>query len=246
MITLYVFAISHYCEKARWALDYTGVAYTLAHLPPGAHAQWAEEHGLAGSSLPILHAHDKYIQGSSAIVDWADEHSTNGKSLTPPDSAEALAIEARCDEIMGVHTRRMFYSEALVEHPETVKPIFLKDLSSTERESMDTIWPIVREAMIQRMDLGKTQGEESRQLLEKELDWLDALYADGRRFLCSDRFSRADLTVASLLSRTSGAPEHPAAKFMTLPPGMSAIAEQWQPRPTIQRARENYREFRFI
>jgi glutathione S-transferase len=26
---LYVFAISHYCEKTRWALDHFGIAYRL-------------------------------------------------------------------------------------------------------------------------------------------------------------------------------------------------------------------------
>ncbi len=33
--TLYVFAISHYCEKARWALDHFGIAYRLQHVVPG-------------------------------------------------------------------------------------------------------------------------------------------------------------------------------------------------------------------
>ncbi len=31
---LYEFAISHYCEKVRWALDYKGVAYESRVLAP--------------------------------------------------------------------------------------------------------------------------------------------------------------------------------------------------------------------
>jgi glutathione S-transferase len=35
MITLYQFQFSHYCEKARWALDYKGLAYAPKNLLPG-------------------------------------------------------------------------------------------------------------------------------------------------------------------------------------------------------------------
>jgi glutathione S-transferase len=32
---LYVFAISHYCEKARRALDYLGIEHEIKYLAPG-------------------------------------------------------------------------------------------------------------------------------------------------------------------------------------------------------------------
>ena len=51
---LYVFAISHYCEKARWSLDHHGIAYRLTCLPPGGHRQTANKLGARHSSLPIL------------------------------------------------------------------------------------------------------------------------------------------------------------------------------------------------
>ena len=40
----------------------------------------------------------------------------------------------------------------------------------------------------------------SRSKLEAELDWFDGKLADGRAYVAGDRFSRADLTVASLLA----------------------------------------------
>ena len=51
---LYIFSISHYCEKARWAMDYLGVAYQLKIIPPGPHSAIAKKLGAHGSSLPIL------------------------------------------------------------------------------------------------------------------------------------------------------------------------------------------------
>lgn len=244
MPTLSIFAISHYCEKARWALDYTGINYQLAHLAPGPHGQWAKDKGLKESSLPVLDTDERYLQGSSAIIDWADQHATNGKALTPEDSEPALAIELRCDNVIGVHIRRMFYSEALVEHPETVLPVFIKDLTEEQQATTTEIWPVIRNVMIENMDLGKAQGEESRQLLEVELDWLDSLYADGRRFLCGDEFSRADLTASSLLARTAEAREYPSANTMPLPPTMATIVAGWRTRPSLERIRENYRQYR--
>lgn len=35
MIKLYQFAFSHFCEKARWALDYKSIPYTPVNLLPG-------------------------------------------------------------------------------------------------------------------------------------------------------------------------------------------------------------------
>jgi Glutathione S-transferase, C-terminal domain len=53
---------------------------------------------------------------------------------------------------------------------------------------------------MQLYDLGPGAAAESRARLETELDWLDGKLADGRAYLAGDRFSRADLTVASLLA----------------------------------------------
>ena len=41
---------------------------------------------------------------------------------------------------------------------------------------------------------------ESRSKLAAEFDWFDGKLADGRAYIAGDRFSGADLTVASLLA----------------------------------------------
>lgn len=135
---LYVFAISHYCEKARWTLDYLGIDYALVHLPPGTHAQVANELGAPTSSLPILAVGETVIQGSDAIFDWASAASKKTDRRLEPDVSlqkEARLIEQRLDAIAGVQTRRYFYSEALVEHPEIVLPVFAKDLEPDARDA---------------------------------------------------------------------------------------------------------------
>ena len=62
---LYVFAISHYCEKARWALEYLGVEYEIRYLAPGIHIKVARKLGAAGTSLPMLPVAGRGLQGSA-------------------------------------------------------------------------------------------------------------------------------------------------------------------------------------
>ena len=69
---LYIFNISHFCEKARWALDHCGVAHRVQHVMVGTHRRLARKLGAASGSVPFLQAGDRVIAGSSAIIDWAD------------------------------------------------------------------------------------------------------------------------------------------------------------------------------
>lgn len=242
---LYVFAISHYCEKARWTLDYLGIDHSLVVLAPGLHVRRARKLGVSGSTLPILETGEEVVQGSAQIVDWADAHTQTDRTLTPEGQREqCLEIERRLDDVVGVHVRRFFYSEALVEHSADVKPIFTKDLRPLEKAFVGVAWPLVRKIMIKQMDLGFEQGQSSREILEGELTWLDEMLSDGRRFLVADQFSRADLAAAALLARLSGAEEHPAAENMSYPPGIAEEQQRWHDRPCVSWIRGLYRDYR--
>ena len=50
----YVFNISHYCEKARWALDHFGIEHEARHVMPGAHRLIAKKLGAKRGSVPFL------------------------------------------------------------------------------------------------------------------------------------------------------------------------------------------------
>jgi len=53
MLTLYQFPISHYCEKARWALDYKKLDYRKVNLLPGPHMKKTKK--LSGKTqVPVL------------------------------------------------------------------------------------------------------------------------------------------------------------------------------------------------
>jgi glutathione S-transferase len=113
--TLITFGISHFCEKARWALDWHGIPYTEIGWPPGLHRVLARYCGAKATTLPILLDGETVIQDSGAIIDWAETKAHDRtRSLTPEaDPAAALEIERRANEVIGVHVRRLAFAEML-------------------------------------------------------------------------------------------------------------------------------------
>ena len=240
---LYVFTISHFCEKARWALDFLSIDYQLSVVAPGTHLQIANKLGLKRGSTPFLQTANGVIQGSDAIIDWAESQST---SLTLSDAQNQQTIseiESRLDEKLGVHIRRWFYSEAIIEQPNLVKPIFLRDISVWEKLKFSIKWPVIKKLMIKRMDLGREQGSESFEIVKQELAWLDQLIKNSN-FLNGEKLSRADITAAALLAPAIHPPNHPTSQYINLPPRVKEQTKElaqtavW---PWVEEIYTNYR-----
>lgn len=241
---LYLFTISHYCEKACWGLEYLGVDYEPVVVMPGEHIAIAKQHGLKRGSVPYLVDGDHVVQGSDQILKWAEARSTNGKSLDC-DNPEAVEMEQRLDHLVGVHVRRHYYSEALVEHSSTVRPVFMRGLSLPNRIKLWLAWSVIRSKMIEGMDLGKEQGIESGNIVVAQLDWLDSLLADGRQYLLGGaQPSVVDFSAASLLAPYVLPPEHSLAQVITLPPRLSEQVATWRTRPILQHVLSMYKAFR--
>jgi glutathione S-transferase len=209
--------------------------------------QATKQLGAVGSSLPLLVSDERVVHGSCPIIDWAEAAVATPSKRLSPDSEfkeECRALEQRLDDVAGVHVRRYYYSEAIVDYPDSVRPIFTRDLVPSERQSLGENWGLVRKLMMGAMDLGPKQREESRRVVEGELDWFDGLLADGRRFLLGDRFSRADITAASLLAPLALPKEHPTYGVLEVPPQARADMALWANRPTLAWVREIYRGHR--
>ncbi|MBL4672836.1 MAG: glutathione S-transferase N-terminal domain-containing protein [Arenicella sp.] len=247
---LHVFLISHYCEKARWALDLAGVDYQVNLLSPLQHAKTAKAIGASGSALPILqiqsaeNGRSQIIQGSADIVVWANQQATINAKRGLTISAESNEIEKRLDDILGVHVRRWFYSESLLDCPQTIRPVFAEGSGFLSHMMLRLAWPKVVTTMIKRMDLGRQQETQSRDIVAEQLDWLDSLLAGERQFLVGESLSNADIAAASLIAPLFSPAKHPAFNIVMLPPRAAATAEQWKSRPVAKWLTELYREVR--
>ncbi|MBK7653776.1 MAG: glutathione S-transferase N-terminal domain-containing protein [Betaproteobacteria bacterium] len=170
---LYVFNISHYCEKARWALDHFGIAHEVRHVMVGTHRRLAKKLGAKRGSVPFLQTHDDVIAGSDAILDWCESQpKSRPLTLVGKDSEQVRAIEKRLDDVLGVHVRRYFYSDALINSPELVRPLFSNGLPLWQRAAVTVGWSRIVPIMIKLMDLGPPRDKNHWQSWNK--NWLGA------------------------------------------------------------------------
>ena len=162
------------------------------------HLFLAKSCGAKQTCLPILLDGETVIQGSapSSIgqIDKRGIQLAGSLWQTRERSSSALI------SVIGVHVRRLAYAELLPRFPELAKPALFGKASGSHRLIGNVMWPLSRRVMMRMHDITPDAAAESRSILESELDWIDNTLADNRRYLSGDRFSRADITVASLLA----------------------------------------------
>jgi glutathione S-transferase len=97
MPTLVTIPFSHFCEKARWALDHARLAYSEEGHVPGLHRRAVKRARGRAGSVPVLVLDDGHVlDDSPLIVRWADSHAASGCGLLPPEGKardEALELE---------------------------------------------------------------------------------------------------------------------------------------------------------
>jgi glutathione S-transferase len=196
----------------------------------------AKRYGAKDSTLPILLDGAEVIQGSDVIIDWAEERAKHpGRSLNPPDAlAEAREIERRAGEVIGVHTRRLAFANLLPDYPHVLKPALFHYAFGWRRLAGEMMWPGTWRIMMRLHDLKPGAAAESRAKVEAELDWLDGKLADGRSYLAGDRFSRADIAVASLLSNFARPKEKDLAHMIEGPEAFAEDVRRWSERPVMR------------
>ena len=243
MISLYQFEFSHFCEKARWALDYKGLPHVRKNLLPGLHKRVARK--LAPiSSLPILVDQGTVVQDSTSIINFLDTKYPD-RSLTPRDAQEAkeaLAWEEYLDEEIGVQVRRWFYFHALPDR-DCALGFLLEGAPWYGRPMFALIYPKVRTAMTSLMDIHAESARQSEARLVAALDLLDSVVKE-RRFLVGDHFSRADLTACALLRRHCAAGRASAETAAAAPAAVLALRDAHKARPFVSWVRETYRSHR--
>ena len=74
--------ISHYCEKARWALDRAGIAYREERHVQIVHRVASRRAG-GGGTVPVLVAPEGVFTQSADILAYADRHTSPARGCTP-------------------------------------------------------------------------------------------------------------------------------------------------------------------
>lgn len=197
--TLYQFPISHYCEKARWALDYKGVPYQVKTLLPGLHVKTLRRI-VPDTTVPVLLINNSAVQGSDQIIDHLDQL-VSEKPLTPQDATqrqeaaewESFAANKIADPL------RCFYYHHLLDDPKKLIPLFSEGGPWYGKFVVGLIFNKLRQRMREGYHINQRTAQVAMHVVDKAIKQLEE-YLQDRAFLVGENFSRADMTVCALLS----------------------------------------------
>ena len=245
--TLVTIPFSHYCEKARWALERAGVPFVeKAHLP-FFHAAAVRRAG-GTRQVPILVTDGTVVPDSTTILRHADQRLAEPDRLFPSDAKIASEVErlvALADEKIGPATRRIAYFHLLPDR-EALATLIARNATGYEARLAAFCQPLLAFGIRKGVGIDRARAERSQATLDATLDAFDALLADGRRYLAGDRFTAADLTLAALAAPLAF-PSELAPIYGTdgdLPRGLLPSVEAVRARPSGAFVLRIYREER--
>ncbi len=199
VLRLVTIPISHYCEKARWALDRVGLSYREERHVQGIHMLAARRAG-GGRTVPVLVTPEESIGESAQILEWVDRRTEPCSRLfgdTAGQRQEVLGLCARFDELLGPSGRRLVYVHMFGQR-ELMLRFNDQGVPAWEDRLLRLGLPLFKRLISGVLEIrpGVEQGDE--RVVWRELDHVAERLSDGRPYLCGERFTAADLTFAAL------------------------------------------------
>lgn len=240
---LWQFRMSHYNEKARWALDYKGIAHERRSLLAGLHLPVVLLR-TGQKKVPVLILDGKAIPDSTRIIE-ALEGLKPDPPLYPKDPADrrrALELEEWFDEELGPHLRRAVFFGLLTD-PDYAANLLSVGSSQRSRRIYRALFPATRAVMKVDMGINPESAARSR---EKTAAALDRIAAERQPsgYLVGDHFSVADLTAAALCAPLVIPPEFPYPFPTPLPESAARWRENLARHPAFAWTFDIYRRHR--
>ena len=239
--------ISHFCEKARWALDRAGIDYEeRAHLQV-LHAVASRRAG-GGGTVPVLVCDGTVLRESADILAWANERMPDDRRIYPDDAAAAAEIrelERDFDERLGPAGRLWMYDHMRGERA-LVRRYAPTGVPGWQRLGLPIAYRPVAKIIDRTFDITPERAVEAIGHVRDTFDAVAGRLADGRRHLAGDRFTAADLTFAALAAPVTVPPEYgvPLPQPDELPAAMAEVVRELRAHPAGQHALRMFREER--
>ena len=246
MPTLWQIDVSHFSEKARWALAWKGVEHRRHSPVPGAHmivALWLTRG--AYYTFPVLRLDGRNIGDSTAIVAALEERYPD-PPLYPADIAarrRALELEEFFDEELGPHIRQLAWYE-FGKDPERFAELMKQTAPAPLAKFGRPTAAYARLYTALRFRAGDAEeAERGRAKVLAALDRLEAELGDGD-YLVGDSFSVADLTAASLFYPLAQPKEGPLRADSPSAKGFEAFRQPLEQRRGLTWVREMFHRHR--
>jgi glutathione S-transferase len=199
VLRLITIPISHYCEKARWALDRAELRYREERHIQGIHQVAARRAG-GGATVPVLVTPDGAIGESHEILVWSDARLAPERRLFPSEPSSRAEVDALCrrlDDRLGPPGRRLIYVH-MFRQPKLVFAFNDQGVPAWEDAALRAGWPLLKRFVGRALGIVPGIETADEAAVFGELDHVAELLSDGRPYLCGERFGAADLTFAAL------------------------------------------------
>lgn len=237
------FEISHFNEKARWALDYKGLPHRREALIPGLHLPRVRR--VSGQNqVPVLLLGEKVIIGSNHILEEIERLQPD-PPLFPPDAKDrqrAMDIQTYFDNEVAPEVRRLFW-ECYVPHPQLAARMACKGEGRARRLLWLGLFPVLLPVFSKNLGLDKQSLATAKRRLSGHFDWLEAqINPDG--YLIGNHFTLADLCAAAVMTAIIRPPEFPYPLAQPWPDELHALRDSLSHRPGFQWVLEIYTRHR--
>lgn len=247
-LRLITIPISHYCEKARWALEWCNIPYLEERHLQVFHLLHVYRAG-KNDTAPVLVTSEGTFGDSTDILKWADAKAPSDLKLYPTDPVlkqEVEKFEDYLDEEFGVVGRLWMYTYMLKNIPLLVNYSKRHGVPWYESKLLPLVFPLFKKVLHRVMGVTATSREDSEKTVNRVFDEVALKVQDGRPFLMGDRFSAADLTFASLSAGVLIPDDYGVVlpSLEELPDGMKEQVQIWRDHPAGQFALKMFREYR--
>lgn len=190
---------SHYCEKVRWAMDYSKIKFLEKAYPAAFHLLGTKKY--KGSSTPLLITNDGIFKDSTDILKYLDSKLDDKSKLYTNDEKtkkEIEDLEELFDTQLGVHSRRWAYYYLFKEKPELIKKAMCIGQQSFIESLFKILFPLIKNLMLKSMNINEKSMQRSKSKIDEVFHKVEEILKDGREYLVGDTFTAADLTFATL------------------------------------------------
>lgn len=195
--------VSHFCEKARWALTFFGIDFQEdAHAPP------FHRGASKGNSVPILlDETGSLVVGSDAIVEWAKNRATKniGAAKIPAASDEWL----KDMDLLGVRVRQWAYFYILQDWPLALDQLApVGSVPASERWWLSwSMWALAP-LMKMGMEISESSAAEALRFVESVFEKVEK-ELEKSAFLSGSEFGCRDINFCSLAAPIVLPPQMP-------------------------------------
>jgi len=243
---LIAIAISHYCEKVRWAMDYLNIDYIEENHAPLFHRQYTSRYG--GTTVPVLVVGDKALTDSHDILQYLDSISED-KKLYPEDPHlrhQVETLEKLFDEKLGVATRVWGYYYA-VQKPLIVSLAWGIKAPLIEKIKTVAAFPKIPKSLKQFYNIIPETKDAALEDIRSVVAVVSQELSSGEQYLVGNSLSAADLAFAALASPILRPPNHPIYSKLSskMSPERALLVEEVQSTPAGQLVMRMYQEYRY-